>query len=549
MCPKCLLMGASPAAGNKPADRGNATRTYDNGAAGVAVMKPAQVNELFPELEVLDVIGQGGMGVVYKAKQKNLGREVALKLLSSDLMDNPAFAERFTREARAMAMMNHPNIIAIFDFGQRGSHYYLVMEYVDGLNLRQLILGTKLEPTEAMQMVPQLCDALQYAHDRGIVHRDIKPENVLISQEGNIKIADFGLAKLTDGTPGNFTLTQSRQVMGTLNYMAPEQVETPTDVDHRADIYSLGVVIYELLTGELPLGRFSVPSQKAKIDARLDDVVLRALEKDPSLRYQHASEFKTGMESIAGGGPFVRQFGGNNRDQALASRIGTFVWLALATTFCIIGGITLIVGGLSESEDTFFPAAFVLAGIGGLLFALYGIFSKVFGDPEQAAEKTEPTITDQKVDAYQSTFSKVLLTTGVSLIIGAFVGVSFFHVSNAGGFVTFMVGVVALVSRSMFTQTNSNTGSAPESTLSKKEKKRKKRQVAATPMPAWLLMIKALAIACFFACPLAFILSNKFGSENRQLMVNIGILAPIVGAFVSSIVSMIARNNGYRIDD
>ena len=151
------------------------------------------------------------------------------------------------------------------------------MEFVDGVNLRQMLQSAKLSPAEALKIVPRICDALQYAHEEGVVHRDIKPENILIDKRGRLKIADFGLAKLLGPSAADFKLTATHQVMGTLHYMAPEQMERPLAVDHRADIYSLGVVFYEMLTGELPLGRFAPPSQKATIDVRLDDVVLRAL--------------------------------------------------------------------------------------------------------------------------------------------------------------------------------------------------------------------------------------------------------------------------------
>jgi serine/threonine protein kinase len=173
------------------------------------------------------------------------------------------------------------------------------MEFIDGANLRELTQTGRLSPAEALAIVPQICDALQYAHDQGIVHRDIKPENILIDRQGRVKIADFGLAKLLDDTSASVELTRSHMVMGTPRYMSPEQIETPLDVDHRADIYSLGVVFYELLTGELPMGRFAAPSEKVQIDVRLDEVVLRTLEKEPERRYQQASEVKTDMESIA----------------------------------------------------------------------------------------------------------------------------------------------------------------------------------------------------------------------------------------------------------
>ena len=146
--------------------------------------------------------------------------------------------------------------------------------------------------------MPRICEALQYAHDQGIVHRDIKPENILIDRSGSPRIADFGLALLT-GPSTETRLTKTAEVMGTPQYMAPEQIERPADVDHRADIYSLGVVFYEMLTGELPVGRFPPPSQKVEVDVRLDQVVLRTLEKEPRLRYQQASELSSEVESLS----------------------------------------------------------------------------------------------------------------------------------------------------------------------------------------------------------------------------------------------------------
>src|SRR5208283_4133294 len=154
-----------------------------------------------------------------------------------------------------------------------------------------------LGPRQALELVMQICTALQFAHDEQIVHRDIKPENILITKKGQVKIADFGLAKLLGGQPDT-ALTASQMVMGTLNYMAPEQRENTKEVDHRADIYSLGVVFYEMLTGEVPMGRFEPPSKKVQIDVRLDEVVLHALEREPARRYQHVSEVKTGVETI-----------------------------------------------------------------------------------------------------------------------------------------------------------------------------------------------------------------------------------------------------------
>ena len=261
---------------------------------------PEQLATKFPQLEILGLIGQGGTGAVYRARQRQLDRLIAMKILPAEVSQDPAFAERFMREARALARLNHPNIVAVHDFGQADGFYYFLMEFIDGATLRQVLAEGKLAPREALAIVPQVCEGLQYAHDQGVVHRDIKPENILLDKTGRVKIADFGLARLVGTDPGTRRLTQPREVMGTPHYMAPEQVEKPQFVDHRADIYSLGVVFYEMLTGELPLGRFAAPSQKVQVDVRLDEVVLRALEKEPERRYQQASQVKTDVESVRG---------------------------------------------------------------------------------------------------------------------------------------------------------------------------------------------------------------------------------------------------------
>jgi tRNA A-37 threonylcarbamoyl transferase component Bud32 len=263
-----------------------------------AAPTPGELAARFPQLEIIELRGQGGMGAVYKARQKSLDRLVALKIINPEAADDPGFESRFAREARALARLNHPNIVGVHDFGQADGLYYLIMEYVDGVDLRSLLADGKLPPAEALALVPQICDALQYAHEEAIVHRDIKPENILVDKRGRVKIADFGLAKLLRLSAVEMTLTHTRQVVGTFHYMAPEQFERPGEVDHRVDIYALGVVFYEMLTGMLPVGRFDLPSQRCAVDARLDDVVLRALEREPDRRYQHASDVKTDVESL-----------------------------------------------------------------------------------------------------------------------------------------------------------------------------------------------------------------------------------------------------------
>ena len=256
------------------------------------------LGELFPNLQVVELIGAGGMGAVYKARQKGLDRFVAIKILPEEFARDVKFALRFTREARTLARLNHPNIVSVFEFGNVGDTYYFLMEYVEGSTLRDVVGARQLTAPQALAIVPHLCDALQYAHDKGVIHRDIKPENILISVDGAVKIADFGLSRILDNESQPLALTATHQVMGTPRYMAPEQMEGAHGVDHRADIYSLGVVIYEMLTGELPIGRFAAPSQRAQIDVRLDEVVLRTLEKEPQLRYQRASEIKSDVQSI-----------------------------------------------------------------------------------------------------------------------------------------------------------------------------------------------------------------------------------------------------------
>jgi predicted Ser/Thr protein kinase len=268
-------------------------------------LPPEQIAPLFPQLEILACLGRGGMGVVYQARQKTLNRLVALKLLAPERVHDAKFAERFTREAQALAALNHPNIVTIHDFGQTGGFYYLLMEYVDGASLRQLMQARKFTPEEALAIVPTLCDALQFAHEHGIVHRDIKPENILLDKSGRVKVADFGIAKMLgsangdDGGKSAAPANVTQSVVGTPGYSAPEQQLSPERVDSRADIYSLGVVFYEMLTGELPGKPIEPPSHKVQIDVRLDEVVLRALEKKPERRYQQASVLKTQLDTIA----------------------------------------------------------------------------------------------------------------------------------------------------------------------------------------------------------------------------------------------------------
>ncbi len=398
VCPACLLkQGMSPSTLTGAA--GEESSAGDSHVSGLGRRHswtpptPAELAPRFPQLEIAELLGQGGMGAVYKVRQKELDRWAALKILPGEVASDPNFAERFQREARALAQLSHQHIVTVYEFGQRDGVFFLLMEFVDGVTLRQAIragtsgnpvsgralaagpvqlpaasalpltgndhgmafpphspLAATIDAPQALAIVTQLCDALQFAHEEGIVHRDIKPENILIDKRGRVKIADFGLAKLLGKQPNFPTLTGTHQIMGTPVYMAPEQMEGTKGVDHRADIFSLGVVFYELLTGELPLGRFAPPSQKYSLDVRLDEVVLRTLEKEPDRRYQQASEVKLDVESIrsqpVAGIPTKQE---SPRHSWTLRRLAMLLSIAVLGTFVCLAGFVVVANGLYYS--------------------------------------------------------------------------------------------------------------------------------------------------------------------------------------------------------
>ena len=295
MCPKCLL-----ARGLGGDDAGQPASGPEAAAPSVDALQ-----KLFPQLEILEFVGRGGMGAVYKARQRRLNRVVALKILPVNAEAHPEAGERFLREAQALARLNHPNIVTIHDFGEAGEVCFFVMEFVEGEDLRRRLASGAIPPDQAVSIAVAICDALQYAHDRGVVHRDIKPANILLDASGRVRVGDFGLARVLGPGAEALALTLSSERMGTPYYMAPEQRESFCDADHRADIYALGVVFYEMLTGELPIGSFDPPSRKSGVSGQFDDLVMRALKSDPALRFQHADEFRAALEKLAGAGPIA----------------------------------------------------------------------------------------------------------------------------------------------------------------------------------------------------------------------------------------------------
>lgn len=258
---------------------------------------------LAPRYLVDGFLGQGGMGAVYKGHQMPLGRPVAIKILTKRTEpDDYGFEERFKREAYAMAAITHPNIVQVYDCGDVGDNFlFISMELVEGGDLSDALKDGRVTPEVALRLIPQICDGLQAAHDRGIIHRDIKPPNIFLTKDGRAKVADFGLAKGLDveGT----MLTKAGLGMGTPDYAAPEQYDDVPDLDHRVDIYALGVMMYQMLTGRLPRGTsMKLPSQIAGVDARIDYVVAKAMAAEREERYQSAAALKAALGEITASG-------------------------------------------------------------------------------------------------------------------------------------------------------------------------------------------------------------------------------------------------------
>ncbi|WP_294382433.1 protein kinase [Prosthecobacter sp.] len=262
---------------------------------------PPELSAMMPfgRYSVQAQVGIGGMGTVYRGTQLSLGRPVAIKVLRVSDGYDFAFEDRFRREARAMATLNHPNIVAIYDYGHLGTEFlFFVMEFVDGTDLGAIMAQGRMTTELALQLLPQICAGLEYAHSKGIVHRDIKPANIMLTRQGEVKITDFGLAKDVMRAPS--MATETHMVMGTPEYAAPEQFNAHREVDHRADIYAFGVLMYQLLTGALPRGSWQPPSMlQPGLDARFDAVIVRALMTDRQHRFQSMGDMRRAIEAAA----------------------------------------------------------------------------------------------------------------------------------------------------------------------------------------------------------------------------------------------------------
>jgi tRNA A-37 threonylcarbamoyl transferase component Bud32 len=265
--------------------------------------RPLPDAQAVPGYRLETLIGKGGMGEVYGAVQLSLGRKVAIKLLPAEFAREESFVARFEKEAAALASLNHPNVVSIVDKGKSGETYYLVMEFVGGPSLREVMRDKSLHWSDALRIVLDIARAIDYAHGRGVIHRDLKPENILFdTQAGSIpKVTDFGLAGFVKGEgEKRFALTDTHVSMGTLAYMAPEQQVDAKAVDGRADMFSLGVMLYEVLVGDVPRGHFDPPSVlKPGIDKRIDGIVERCLKAAPADRYASVAQLIADLEPLA----------------------------------------------------------------------------------------------------------------------------------------------------------------------------------------------------------------------------------------------------------
>ena len=391
--------------------------------------------------ELVELVGSGGMSSVYKAHDRLLERDVALKVLHSHFLEDEEYVERFRREARAVAQLSHPNIVTVIDRGESDGHQYIVFEYVDGENLKELVQRVGPLPVRrAVELALAIADALAFAHEHGLVHRDVKPQNVLLNREGEAKVTDFGIARSLDVEHG---MTQTGTVMGTGHYLSPEQA-SGQPVTAATDVYSLGIVLYELLTAEVPFRGDNVvavamrhvneppPSlleRRPDVSLRLAAAVERALEKDPADRFpsmrDFAMELRTCLHELGSfdaeatfvaRSPVVRQ-SAPRRARAHPRRRLLYALLALVAAGAILAGV-LALGG-SKSKP---PESSSGGGGGGGPVALSGVTAfDPYGDNKEEHNDEAANATDHQSATYWETehYNAGLQKPGVGLVLDA----------------------------------------------------------------------------------------------------------------------------------
>jgi eukaryotic-like serine/threonine-protein kinase len=387
--------------------------------------------------EVEELVGTGGMSSVYRAHDRQLERNVALKILHDQYSDDEEFVERFKREARAVAQLSHPNIVQVIDRGEDGGRPFIVFEYIDGENLKELLVRSgRLPVRTALDLGLQIARALAFAHEKGLVHRDVKPQNVLLNGDGRAKVTDFGIARSLDVEKSG--MTQTGTVLGTSNYIAPEQA-SGQQVDEHSDVYSLGVVLYELMAGDVPfpgenfvavaMRHVNEPPPnlldvRRDVPLRVAATVDRALEKDPAQRFPSMDAFAAEIEAclaeldapepdadvgatIVGGRALARR----RRKRVSKSAIGAIV-LGLAAFAAVIVGLLALRG--SENKNTTTPSTgpVKLSGVGSF---------DPYGDNKDEHSKAAPNATDGEASTYWDTehYNGTLGKPGVGLVLDA----------------------------------------------------------------------------------------------------------------------------------